>query len=57
LTAALIDIKKHGQTPKLGDINPQNVFVNDDGHIRVANVYSWPHERYSYWKVLENEKH
>ena len=33
------------------------MFVNDDGHIRVANVYSWPHERTSYWKVLENDKH
>eukprot|EP00178_Gracilaria_changii_P006151 TRINITY_DN20533_c0_g1_i1.p1 TRINITY_DN20533_c0_g1~~TRINITY_DN20533_c0_g1_i1.p1 ORF type:complete len:100 (-),score=7.10 TRINITY_DN20533_c0_g1_i1:459-758(-) len=43
LTAALVDIRRHGNNRKLGDINPQNVFVNDDGHIRVANVYSWPH--------------
>lgn len=57
LTAALVDIRRNGKTPKLGDINPQNVFVNDEGHIRVANIYSWPHERFSYWKVLENDKH
>lgn len=58
LTAALVDIRRHGDsTRKLGDINPQNVFVNDEGHIRVANVYSWPHERCSYWKVLENDRY
>lgn len=38
---------------KLGDIKPDNVFVNDIGQIKVANIYSWPNEKPSYWKVVE----
>jgi serine/threonine protein kinase len=40
----------------LGDIKPENVFVNDEGEIKVANIFTWPHERPSYWKFLEDEK-
>lgn len=38
---------------KLGDIKPENVFVNEAGQIKVANIYSWPNEKASYQKVIE----
>ena len=27
---------------KLGDIRPENVFANEKGEIKLANVLSWP---------------
>jgi len=30
---------------KVGDIRPNNIFINEDGQIKVANVLSWPDER------------
>ena len=37
----------------MGDIKPQNVFVNDVGQMKVANIYSWPDEKPSYLKIVE----
>lgn len=51
LTASKLDLKTHSN--KLGDIKPSNVFVNDDGRIKVANVLSWPRELPSYAKVVD----
>ena len=54
LTAGLQEAKN--RSLKLGDIKPENVFVNDAGQIKVANIYSWPNEKPSYWKVIEFDK-
>lgn len=27
---------------KVGDIRPSNIFVNDNGQVKLAGVYSWP---------------
>ena len=51
LAASKQDIRSH--SIKLGDIKPENIFVNDDGRIKVANIYSWPNETPSYVKAME----
>jgi serine/threonine protein kinase len=51
LAAAKQDIKS--QSNKVGDIKPSNVFVNDDGKIKIANVLSWPRELPSFAKVVD----
>lgn len=40
LAAAKHDIA--GQVKKLGDIKPENVFVNEEGQAKIACQYSWP---------------
>jgi len=32
----------HLQERKVGDIRPQNIFINEDGQVKVANIFSWP---------------
>jgi len=29
---------------KVGDIRPHNIFVNENGQVKLAGVYSWPKE-------------
>lgn len=29
---------------KVGDIRPQNIFINQEGQIKVSCLYSWPKE-------------
>lgn len=40
---------------KIGDVRPQNVFINDKGHIKVSNLNSWPREISNFSKSFENE--
>ena len=40
LAVAKQDIRE--RSPKLGDIKPENIFVNEEGRLKVANIYSWP---------------
>ena len=40
---------------KIGDVRPHNIFINDQGQVKISNVYSWPHEVTNYTKVLDNE--
>jgi serine/threonine protein kinase len=54
LVAAKQDL--HDRSDKLGDIKPENIFVNEQGAIRIANVYSWPNEVPSFAKALDQEK-
>lgn len=54
LAAAKQDIKKHSK--KLGDIKPENVFVNEEGLIKVANVFSWTSELPSFTKAVDQVK-
>lgn len=36
--------KFHKKGEKLGDIRPKNIFINEEGKIKVATKYSWPRE-------------
>jgi serine/threonine protein kinase len=36
---------------KVGDIRPSNIFINEDGQIKVANVLSWPDESTNFEKT------
>jgi hypothetical protein len=40
LSAAKQDIGTRSK--KLGDIKPENIFVSEDGKIKVASQFSWP---------------
>ena len=39
---------------KIGDVNPLNVVINDDGQIRIIGLCSLPEELDNYQKVVEN---
>jgi Golgi nucleoside diphosphatase len=41
---------------KLGDIRPDNIFINEDGQVKLANVHSWPNEDDNYMKTLLNNE-
>jgi hypothetical protein len=41
---------------KLGDIRPQNIFINVDGQVKLANIYSWPNEDNNYMKTILNNE-
>ena len=30
---------------KIGDVRPYNIFINEEGQIKIANIYSWPYEK------------
>ena len=53
LAIAKQDIKD--RSVKLGDIKPENIFVNDQGNVKVANIYSWPNEHPSFYKATDIE--
>lgn len=38
----------------MGDIRPQNVFLNVDGKIKVATVNSWPMETTAQQKAFDH---
>jgi serine/threonine protein kinase len=40
LSAAKQDIGLRAK--KLGDIKPENIFVSEDGKIKIASQFSWP---------------
>ena len=40
----------HRQSVKVGDIRPDNIFINEDGQVKVASVDSWPGELTNYSK-------
>ena len=46
----------HSNGIKIGDIRPLNIFINDNGHTKVANHLSWPNEHDNYEKVLFNKE-
>jgi serine/threonine protein kinase len=33
----------HNKGEKVGDIRPENIFINDNGQTKIACQYSWPH--------------
>lgn len=40
---------------KLGDIRPENVFINDNGHIKVQCLHSHPLAKDNFRKSFEQE--
>ena len=44
--------KFHRKTEKMGDVRPKNIFVNEDGKVKVATKYSWPREISNYEKAF-----
>ena len=42
---------------KIGDVRPYNIFINEEGHIKVANAFSWPLETNNFDKrVYEKQQ-
>lgn len=37
---------------KVGDIRPDNIFINDYGHVKVANLHSWPEAKTNFTKYF-----
>lgn len=42
----------HDIGKKVGDIRPQNVFINEDGQVKVATHLTWPGEQNNYHKTF-----
>ncbi len=40
----------HSKNKKVGDIRPENVFISEDGSVKVTCLVSWPMERTNYEK-------
>ncbi len=38
---------------KIGDVKPENIFLNEDGDIKISCLYSWPGEISNYSKSIE----
>lgn len=36
---------------KIGDVRPHNIFINEEGQIKIANIYSWPYEKSNFEKT------
>lgn len=55
LLYALVSAKKNMRPAfsKVGDIRPHNIFVNEAGDVKIANLYSWPNESTNYRKAFE----
>ena len=51
LVAAKRDFATH--SPKLGDIRPRNIFINQGGDIKISNQLSWPSEGTNDQKAFE----
>ena len=37
---------------KVGDIRPHNIFISEDGNIKLAMYLSWPNEPSNYSKIM-----
>lgn len=42
---------------KIGDVNPHNVLINDDGQIKVLSTVSLPGELDNFQKAVEKDIH
>jgi serine/threonine protein kinase len=36
---------------KVGDIRPSNIFINEEGQLKIANLCSWPYEKPNFDKT------
>ncbi len=55
LCAAQQEVKRRTGR-KVGDIRPQNVFLNSDGEAKISCTYSWPREGTNFNKTFDNEQ-
>lgn len=39
---------------KIGDVNPHNILINDDGQIKVLSTVSLPNELNNFEKIVED---
>ena len=42
----------HEEGRKSGDIRPDNIFINEDGQVKLATYFSWPGEQSNYSKTF-----
>lgn len=54
LTSAVRDF--HMKNKKVGDIRPSNVFISNEGQIKVATYLSFPSEKNNYEKTLNENQ-
>lgn len=47
--------KFHKLKQKIGDVNPNNVLINDDGQIKVLSTCSIPNEINNFYKLVEEK--
>lgn len=46
---------KHELKGPVGDIRPENVFINFDGQVKIGTLLSYPNEKSNYKKAIDNE--
>jgi hypothetical protein len=46
---------KHELKGPVGDIRPENVFINFDGQVKIGTLQSYPNEKSNYKKAIDNE--
>ena len=54
ITSSVLEFESLGR--KSGDIRPRNIFINEDGLVKVVNQHSFPDERSNYLKALEDHE-
>jgi hypothetical protein len=42
-----------GTSKRVGDIRPENVFINFDGQVKIGSLYSYPNENKNYKKSID----
>lgn len=46
----------HKKGKKVGDIRPDNIFINEEGQVKLANICSWPRQESNYFKSLNDKE-
>ena len=54
ITSSSIQFERLGK--KSGDLRPKNIFINEEGLVKVVNQYSFPDEKINYMKALEDSE-
>ncbi len=53
LTGAVNEVSSISK--RVGDIRPENVFINYDGQAKIGSIYSFPNEHTNYTKAIHQE--
>jgi hypothetical protein len=56
LLYSIVKAKKQNEdhSKVMGDIRPKNIFLNEEGSIKVPNSVTWPYENSKLAKALSN---
>lgn len=46
------EYEKHDR--KIGDVQPHNIVINEDGQTKIISVDSWPGQQSNYDKIVES---